>query len=534
MAVLSAALAGCGSGGGASTTGGGPGTPSPPHHQKPAPPTAKKPQRHHGPILAGAVRPIEAGSGEEAWAAGRAIFLTADGGRLWRRAAPVDVHGFAGSDFVDREHGWVAAATAARKPALVIYATADGGFTWTRGTVQRSRQLSISGVAFSFPSLRVGYALVGSLHGSGVEPGASLYRTEDGGASWKPAGPTPIGGEIQFTSRADGWLAGGLRDSLWHTDGGGRHWTQVRVAPVPGARHLGYGLPTRLAGGLEVLPVLLEGSPTRIAFYERTSHGWRSAYVDTLVGGIGGGLDGSVTERPPDGFVVSDPGAHALRLVRFGPDGAASTRILSARGLPSGASVRFADRRHGFASPCSECEHPGTQPYFTADGGQTWVRRPIVVRRRAALEALPRCSPAKLLAYHREQGGVGLGSVYTSLTIENLSGHTCKYSGTPRAIAVGVGGRTIGREAEQAPNLSPTRGHPYRTIILTPEDTATARLSYGEAYNYPAATCRPVTAAGLLVTLPGARRPQRVAMPFEHCSDPHTRSEPNMIVGRFE
>ena len=59
-----------------------------------------------------------------------------------------------------------------------------------------------------------------------------------------------------------------------------------------------------------------------------------------------------------------------------------------------------------------------------------------------------------------------------------------------------------------------------QSIYLTADDTAIARLSYGEAYNYPSKSCRPVTAAGLLVTLPGARRPQRVALPFERCPNP--------------
>jgi hypothetical protein len=57
-------------------------------------------------------------------------------------------------------------------------------------------------------------------------------------------------------------------------------------------------------------------------------------------------------------------------------------------------------------------------------------------------------------------------------------------------------------------------------------------LSYGEAYNYPPKSCRPATAAGLLVTLPGARRPQRAAMPFERSSNPPRG--PGMIVERFE
>jgi photosystem II stability/assembly factor-like uncharacterized protein len=536
LLVMAIAAVGCGSGGGGTTAASGPSGSRRAHRERWTQPARRKPRRHHGPHVAGEARPIAGGAGAEAWAQGRAIYLTANGGRTWRSAAPVDVHGFFGSDFVDREHGWVVASTSARNPHLVIYATADGGFTWTRGTVRKSRQLTIVGVPLSFPSLRVGYALVDPLHSSGVEAEGRLYRTEDGGATWTPVGTTPVDGRIEFTSAERGWLAGGLSDSLWHTRDGGRHWTSVRVTRPPGAAHahLRYGLPIRFAGDLEVLPVLLEGEPTRIAFYERGYRGWKPAYVDTLVGGVGGGLDGAVSERPPDALVVDDPGTHPLKLIEFGPGGTVSTHLLPARGLPAGASVRFADRRHGVATPCSGCEHPGTQPYFTEDGGRTWARRPVLVRRSAALEVLPRCQPAKLLVYHREEGGVGLGSVYTSLTIENLSGHTCKYSGTPRAVALGVGGRTIGREAQRAPNLRPAPGHRYRTVILTPNDTATAKLSYGEAYNYPPETCRPRMTAGLLVTLPGAHRPQRVAMPFEHCSNPHTRGGPGMTVGRIE
>jgi photosystem II stability/assembly factor-like uncharacterized protein len=533
IAVLAlTVLAGCGSGGeGTGATEAGTIPRRPPEEPAP-PPTPQKHAHRRRRILAGEVRTLPGSSGEGAWAVGRSIYLTLDGGRTWRAAAPVDVHGFVGSDFVDPEHGWVVASPSERHPHLAIYATTDGGFTWTKGVVRRSRQVPLFSAPLSFPDLRTGYVLVDPQHGSGVEAQGSLYRTDDGGASWSPVGSTPVDGRIEFTSPQSGWLAGGLRSTLWHTADGGRHWTQARVpAPRGDDRPLRYGLPTRLAGGLEVLPVLLEGAPTRIGFYERSPEGWRPAYFDTLVGTIGGGFAG-VTDRPPDGFVVKDPGTHAPKLIRFDADGEASARVIPARGMPTCATVHFADPRHGFATPCENCEHRGTQPYFTADGGRTWVRRPIRLRRSAALEALPGCPPAKLLAYHREEVGVALGTFYTSLTIENLSGHTCRYSGTPNVIAVGVGGRTIGKEAEQAPKLASTRGHPYRTIILTPDATATARLSYGEAYNYPPKSCRPVTAAGLLVTLPGARRPQRVAMPFERCSDPPRG--PGMIVGRFE
>jgi photosystem II stability/assembly factor-like uncharacterized protein len=536
VAVLALMLAGCGAGAGG--TGGTtqsrttPRTPREepgPRSEEFAPPAPRKPS-HHGPILAGEVRTLPGSSGEGAWAAGRSIYLTADGGRTWRAAAPADVHGFVGSDFVDPEHGWVVAYTSPLHPHLAIYATTDGGFTWTRGEVQGPHPPGLFSAPLSFPNLHTGYTLVDPQHGSGVEAEGSLYRTDDGGATWSPVGRTPADGRIEFTSSRSGWLAGGLHSVLWHTADGGRHWTQVQVPAPRGDDHpLRYGLPIRLAGGLEVLPVLLEGSPTRIGFYERSPEGWSLAYVDTLVGTISGGFAG-VTDRPPDGFVVDDPATHALKLIRFDADGKASARVLPARGMPTGSTVHFADARHGFATPCEGCEHPGTQPYFTADGGESWVRRPFRLRRSAALEALPRCRPAKLLVYHREKGGVGLGSVYTALTIENLSGRSCKYSGTPRAIAVGVDGRTIGGESQAFSYHRPEPGHRHRTVILLPDETAQAQLSYGSAYDVAPERCHITTAAGLLVTLPGAHRPQRVAMPFARCSG----SGSSVSVGRIE
>src|ERR1700709_243629 len=95
IAVLSLmVLAGCGSGaGGSGATEAGTIPATPPEKTAP-PPAPRKPAHHRGPILAGEVRALPGSSGEGAWAAGRSIYLTADGGPTRRAAPPGHVDSF--------------------------------------------------------------------------------------------------------------------------------------------------------------------------------------------------------------------------------------------------------------------------------------------------------------------------------------------------------------------------------------------------------------------------------------------------------
>jgi hypothetical protein len=109
-------------------------------------------------------------------------------------------------------------------------------------------------------------------------------------------------------------------------------------------------------------------------------------------------------------------------------------------------------------------------------------------------------------------GNGAAGSVYYDLELTNLGHSACTLRGFPGVSAVDLAGRRIGAVASREP------GHAVRTRTLAPGATATAVLRILQAANFPAATCREVTAAGLRVYPPGQLASRVVPFPFRTCS----------------
>jgi|SRR2546426_2631950 len=100
----------------------------------------------------------------------------------------------------------------------VVYATHDGGTTWTP-----SRPVSVpfSGYPHSFADAKHGW----------VSDGSALYVTRDSGRNWtrfKPGGPFGDVQHLEFVSSQVGWALSRTSPYLLKTHDGGRTW-----APVP-------------------------------------------------------------------------------------------------------------------------------------------------------------------------------------------------------------------------------------------------------------------------------------------------------------
>jgi len=113
-----------------------------------------------------------------------------------------------------------------------------------------------------------------------------------------------------------------------------------------------------------------------------------------------------------------------------------------------------------------------------------------------------------------QSGGAAAGSTYYTLEFTNLSGRACTLHGYPGVSAVDLRGRRLGSAAGRNPTHRP------RTITLAPGASATALLRIADAYNYPAATCQRMNAAGLRVDLPDQAEAKTVPFPFLACSRP--------------
>lgn len=121
------------------------------------------------------------------------VWATTDGGATWSQSAPLDITDsafFAPTQltFVDEQHGWLLAHVDAgmMHDYVMVYATDDGGATWTRLVDPTNDVLTQScgktGLVFTD-------ALNGWITGNcqGVQPGAPyLEQTTDGGATWEP------------------------------------------------------------------------------------------------------------------------------------------------------------------------------------------------------------------------------------------------------------------------------------------------------------------------------------------------------------
>ncbi len=128
------------------------------------------------------------------------LLATRDGGRTWHVAADtVALGGAIGSDqatlldFTTPKTGWIAASTdaASSVPEALLYATKDGGETWTPVTLPKAPLTAGLLIAFRAVQLRFQRPEQGLLVYRFVPEGGSAatfcYHTRDGGSAWTVA-----------------------------------------------------------------------------------------------------------------------------------------------------------------------------------------------------------------------------------------------------------------------------------------------------------------------------------------------------------
>lgn len=195
------------------------------------------------------------------------IFGTSDGGHTWTQGA-VAITGFinesAGLDFIDALHGWLITDTgqlaigkgnAPLPPQPItraIYATADGGLTWSQlvtgrqgdGSTLGNQAMGCPMSGITFASSRLGWLTWDCFHsGPATNPppsGSMVAATQDGGRSWQtiqlPSFPTTsdfsCGAFPPVLTFGQGVLpasCGGIGrpgfDAVYATADSGRTWT---------------------------------------------------------------------------------------------------------------------------------------------------------------------------------------------------------------------------------------------------------------------------------------------------------------------
>lgn len=253
-------------------------------------------------------------------------------------------------NFVDPEHGWklVELQGAMGSEAVKVYATSDGGRTWTLH----------SQADFQNPSSQVPFPQT------------------------PPPGVIPVNGDkngLSFSGPRTGWLTGFSPNTpgkalVYVTHDGGRSWRWVHLAipAVDRSAVLSVSPPAFFSKSSGILPVTFTLAPDRFryALYATSDGGrtWSGPYA-----GLGRGHSGPLSWA----FVAADRGE-----VRIGnsawqtTDGGLTWRRVTGNSAhlvaaPPLGSVHMFTVQNGWA--ISQPGTSGTQLLTTRDGGQTWT-----------------------------------------------------------------------------------------------------------------------------------------------------------------
>lgn len=158
------------------------------------------------------------------------VYGSSDVGGSWERLAAIepDISNDGGEvlTFADSQHGWIEVMSGTHHERGEIFATADGGRTWT--------QVYVGDLAgdLRFTDAKHGW----------LNTGAGLYRTEDGGETWSkvalPGGspswvglPLPLGSKIILPAFEQG--SDGPQLTLFSSDGTGTSWEVLYARAEP-------------------------------------------------------------------------------------------------------------------------------------------------------------------------------------------------------------------------------------------------------------------------------------------------------------
>ncbi len=311
----------------------------------------------------------------------RRLLLSDDDGASWRDDAFIAPSGsrLLTAQFLDPMRGWV---VISGSDGIDVVRTSDAGLKWDHSSVfSLSGAEEPSGASLSFVNEKTGYLMLRLPSGSNSSRGA-LFRTDDGGFTWRLMPTPPIGDQIRFFSEQNGWLSGGPSGSdLFVTRDGGRSWKAQSVTPptrFPQAR-LVYLLPAFDNDREGLLPVRVElPDASTITLYETHDGGGSWALVESVAYSIPG-------TRPLDlrdhTLFTTDRGGVILTLRREG--GVGKVRRENPSGLPAGfdfSLLSFADSRRGWVTAESEqcagfkvdCWHE-TRVLRTRDGGASFA-----------------------------------------------------------------------------------------------------------------------------------------------------------------
>jgi hypothetical protein len=203
-----------------------------------------------------------------------------------------------------------------------------------------------------------------------------MLTTVDGGKTWQsPRADPPIGEPIRFVTKTQGWLAGGPDNQLFRTDDGGGSWRPVLVkAPskMQSMTEAIYDLPVFADKCCGVLPVTYsgaEGSGLSVLLFATTDAGktWKPDRILSKLPEIYGGMPfpSAIADSALITAFVSAKGQ--LRLSQLGPSGGPSSTVAAIdRRLSAVDALTFSTPDSGWVLVDGEL-------LSTVDAGKTWA-----------------------------------------------------------------------------------------------------------------------------------------------------------------
>jgi photosystem II stability/assembly factor-like uncharacterized protein len=372
------------------------------------------------------VRGMNVGSATQpAGAIHNVLYHTADGGQSWQDRLTFDGIYDGMSWTADGRTGalWTfemttpcgATAKSCNLPPsnlYTVYSTADAGLHWTQHSPKPFGDFTL--VYFRGTD---GWVLSQQdvAQGQPASPGAGLYRTTDGGATWTHVsdltgltgmqlsggiwGHTSGVGEtnFEFADAQHGWLATGLEQtaspSLLETTDGGKSWHGVTIVEAPAAvvgQQVVLGYPVLLNGGHALLPAFYghrtdpnnfsithryiyssndggstwSGPPVELKAgnVQPTGNEWQNFYLDANHWWF------TATNQQSSGEPVAQAGPAVARTT----DGGKSWQRFSGKDAPIILQMTFTDANHGWAFAIAGPSDTTNILLRTTDGGAHW------------------------------------------------------------------------------------------------------------------------------------------------------------------
>jgi photosystem II stability/assembly factor-like uncharacterized protein len=308
-----------------------------------------------------------------------AILRTTDGGSTWYDVSPQGVTAFgfgSAHTFLNASQAWVMVAEASDPAGSgLLYRTGDGGLIWTFYPVP------FGGGDLNFIDESNGW-MMATLGGAAGSMAVSIYRTNDGGASWTQSYTNdpnlanageglPLAGIKNNLTPLDAkaaWVGGVIYSPetfyLYKSSDGGQTWAPETIPSAPGMQNTEVSVdlgPIFLSPSEGILPVRFSGETLRTGFYTTHDGGVSWEFVTFMPGA--GPVD---FISPQDGifwngeqFLMSFDGARTWNSIH-------SDVLFSA----SFAGMDFVNTRTGWVWTLDETGHYGL--YKTTDGGATW------------------------------------------------------------------------------------------------------------------------------------------------------------------